>query len=57
MKESYEWVLRAIETSTNDWHLRCCRTLIDLFEQQFGQCNEVMMLFDAHNDKQALLMV
>lgn len=37
MKESYEWVLRAILNSRNKFHFDCCHVLIMLFERKYGE--------------------
>lgn len=35
MKESYEWVLKCIESSTTDWHFKTCAKIINLFSDQY----------------------
>ena len=36
-QKSFEWVVAAIDSSTNQFHLECCRKLIDLYFQKFGE--------------------
>lgn len=58
MKESYEWILRAIETSNNEFHLRCCKTLIGLFLTQYPKAlDEYGELIGAYTSKEAMIMV
>jgi hypothetical protein len=35
--KSFEWIVSAIQSSTNQFHLECCRKLIDLYSQKFGE--------------------
>lgn len=58
MTESYDWVLKTILSCTNDWHLRCCRTLIDLYGQQYPEAQIFTgNLIERYNEKEALIMV
>jgi hypothetical protein len=36
MKEDFEWVLKCITTSTNEFHFGGCSTLISLFYAKYG---------------------
>lgn len=36
MEQSYKWITSAIDSCTNDFQLRCCETLISLFETKYG---------------------
>ncbi len=36
LNETFEWIKKAIESSTNSFHIQCCYTLIQLFELQHG---------------------
>jgi hypothetical protein len=46
MNESFNWVLKAIETSTSSFHVKCCDTLISLFCKKYGPPNGGSELFD-----------
>ncbi len=35
VQESYDWIVNCIYSSTNQFHLLCCATLVDLFSQKF----------------------
>lgn len=34
--KSFDWVKNAIDSSTNPFHLECCRNLIELFVAKFN---------------------
>lgn len=35
MNESYEWVLKIIQSSTTEWHFKTCGTIVKLFCEQY----------------------
>jgi hypothetical protein len=35
IQQSYDWIVNCIYSSTNTFHLDCCKTLIELFKKQF----------------------
>jgi hypothetical protein len=35
MNESYEWVLKIIQSSTTEWHFKTCATIVQLFSDQY----------------------
>ena len=35
MHESYDWIVGCIYSCKNQFHIDCCKKLIDLFESQF----------------------
>lgn len=58
LETSFEWVKAAILSCTNDWHLRCCSTLIDLFQQKYPAAMvKLGELIRHHNAKEAQIMV
>lgn len=46
IQESYDWIVNCIYSCTNEFHLKCCRTLLHLFATQFKEDNEVDELLD-----------
>lgn len=36
MNESYQWIVKAISTSMNDFHIDGCVKLIELFKQKYS---------------------
>jgi len=44
--ESFQWLRNCIQSSKNDFHLICCRKLIELFKTQFEQDNECKLMVD-----------
>ena len=51
--KSYEWVVNAIESSNNPFHIEGCRKLIDLFHVKFNDLQKqdelLLMLHDKSN--------
>jgi len=37
--KSYEWILNAIQSSTNPFHIEGCKKLIELFAIKFNDSN------------------
>ena len=35
MNESYEWVLKIIQSSTTEWHFKTCAIIVQLFSDQY----------------------
>lgn len=35
MEQSYEWVLKIIESCTTEWHFKTCTTVVKLFSDQY----------------------
>jgi hypothetical protein len=35
--KSYEWIVSAIDSSTNEFHIECCKKLIELFSNKFPE--------------------
>jgi hypothetical protein len=55
MKESFAWVMRAIESSTNGFHFDGCQILVDLFWKKYGPPDDsVRQLQQALDDKISL---
>jgi hypothetical protein len=52
--KSYEWIVNAIASSNNPFHIDCCKKLIELFVQKFPNSNfkeaELLMLLYSKND-------
>jgi hypothetical protein len=57
MKETFDWVLRAIESSTNGFHLDGCQILIDLFRKIYAAPDMRKQLQQALDDKVSILEV
>lgn len=56
MEQSYAWVLSCIESSTNGFQFRCCKTLIELFKQKYAKeplgelkAKELLSILDAQD--------
>lgn len=46
-EKSYEWVVNAINSSTNPFHIECCKKLIELYINKFNaqsQEGELMLM-------------
>jgi len=50
--KSYEWLLNAIESSNNPFHVDCCKKLIELFVIKFGDTQAETELLTALQKKQ-----
>lgn len=37
MEQSYEWVLKCIESCITKWHFETCAKVVGLFADQYGQ--------------------
>ena len=46
IKENYQWVRQCIQTSWTEFHLKCCRTLIELFEDKFRDDKDCKLMTD-----------
>ena len=53
-QETYEWVVKAINSSTNPFHIECCKKLIDLYINKFNAQSQegelLLMLSDKENN-------
>jgi hypothetical protein len=44
-EKSFEWIVSAIQSSTNPFHIECCKKLIELYVAKFNQPrNESVLL-------------
>lgn len=44
-EKSFEWIVSAIQSSTNPFHIECCKKLIELYVAKFNQPrNESILL-------------
>jgi hypothetical protein len=54
MEKSYEWIVSAIQSSNNPFHVECCRKLIELFTAKFNDSIKEgelsLMLHDKSNN-------
>jgi hypothetical protein len=54
MEKSYEWIVSAIQSSNNPFHIDGCRKLIELFMAKFNDSQREselsLMLFDKSNN-------
>ena len=52
-QKSYDWVLNAIQSSNNPFHIDCCQKLIELYCNKFPDAIKegelLMMLYDKKN--------
>jgi hypothetical protein len=55
MDENFEFVKRCIESCTNIWQLRVAFRMIDLFIDNYGNCDQGEILLDIILDKQAII--
>ena len=46
-KESYEWVMKNIQGSTNQWHINCCQVLVRLYQGKYNAPEAYPRLLDA----------
>ena len=37
INNNYEWVLRAIRTSTTEFHIESCRNMIEIFKKNYPE--------------------
>lgn len=44
IQESYLWIRNCILSSTNEFHLKCCRKMIELFDIQFSDHSECKLM-------------
>lgn len=53
--KSYEWILNAINSSNNPFHIECCKKLIELFIAKFPESAkqeaELLMIMYSKSDK------
>ena len=57
MLVSYDWVLKCIESSTNEFHISACRVLIELYRMQYSAPDLQDKLTDALMSKGVELMI
>lgn len=54
MEKSYDWIVNAIQSSNNPFHIDGCRKLIELFMAKFNDSQREselsLMLFDKSNN-------
>jgi hypothetical protein len=54
MDKSYEWIVSAIQSSNNPFHIDGCRKLIELFKTKYNDSNKEselsLMLHDKSNN-------
>jgi hypothetical protein len=44
-EKSFEWIVSAIQSSTNPFHIECCKKLIELYVAKYNQPrNESVLL-------------
>lgn len=51
MSEVYDWIVKIINTCTDDFHFDCVDKLIDLFYVRFGDADKRDDLFMIRNQK------
>ena len=51
-EKSYEWVVSAINSSTNPFHIDCCKKLIELYIQKFNDNSKESELLLLLSDKE-----
>jgi hypothetical protein len=57
MNEGFSWVSKCIASSTNAFHIECCRVLVQLFSAQYDD-KELSDLLEYHLREKAIeLMV
>jgi hypothetical protein len=60
MIEVYDWIVKIINTCTDDFHFDCVDKLIDLFYVRFGDENKrddlIMIRSQKWNETHAILM-
>ena len=54
LEKSFEWIVNAIQSSNNPFHIEGCRKLIDLFYAKFNDAEKqdelLLMLHDKSNN-------
>jgi hypothetical protein len=52
-QKSYEWIINAINSSNNPFHIECCRKLIELYQSKFddvkGEMELLMVLYEKNS--------
>jgi hypothetical protein len=54
-QKSYEWIVNAIQSSNNPFHIECCRKLIELYQSKFNDVKGEMELLVIMYEKNALI--
>jgi len=48
-QKCYDWIVNAIDSSNNEFHIDCCKKLIELYSQKFeGAFKEAELLMLLH---------
>lgn len=57
MQESFEWVLRVLNSCENGFHLECAKKVVECFHGQYGEGPQYEQLLNEVNAKESLLMI
>lgn len=55
MENDFNWILKIIQSCTNDFHFGCVDALIDLFNEKYKDENKYLGLIEAKVEKYNIL--
>lgn len=57
MQESFEWVLRVLNSCENGFHLDCAKKMVECYHNRFGDGPQYEQLLNEVNAKESLVMI